>query len=113
MYSQQQLANRSAVHIPFPIPTLLLARPGLNYPEKRRCVTTALDARVLGARARAHYGAMHCAGSVVCVFLVALIMALMERKLRKENMAHNERDLFLRFSSNSSYNYDNSLESLL
>ena len=90
-----------------------LARPGLNYPEKRRCVTTALDARVLGARARAHYGAMHCAGSVVCVFLVALIMALMKRKLRKENMAHNERDLFLRFSSNSSYNYDNSLESLL
>lgn len=35
-------------------------RPGLNYPEKRRCVTTVRD-----ARARAHYdGAMHCASSV-------------------------------------------------
>ena len=76
-----------------------LARPGLNYPEKRRCVTTAMHECSVHAHVLI---TVPCIVHAVCVFLVALIKALTKRKLRKENMAHNERDLFLRFSSNSS-----------
>ena len=44
-----------------------------------------------------------CIVQAVCVFLVALIKGLMKRKLRKDNTAENERDLYLRFSTNSSF----------
>ena len=44
-----------------------------------------------------------CIVQAVCVFVVALIRALMKCKLRKENKAENEHDLFLRFSTNSSF----------